>query len=109
MILAVVICGTLIGWRVYSAAAEATGNNNPLQLLSAFTPANLKQTNMQLNEMETLYSLIKDVNTSNIKTYSLQKVNGQQLLTNYTSYNGQSALIPFNDDFSQIESTLQSL
>jgi LCP family protein required for cell wall assembly len=84
--------------------------SNPLKIVSVVSSvgSNVK-TDLQLNEMETLYSLIKDVNASNIKTYSLQKINGQQLLTSYTSYSGQSALIPFNDDFSQIQNSVLSL
>jgi LCP family protein required for cell wall assembly len=84
--------------------------SNPLKIVSVVSSVgNNVKTNLQLNEMETLYSLVKDVNASNIKTYSLQKINGQQLLTGYTSYNGQSALIPPGGDFSQIETTLQNL
>jgi polyisoprenyl-teichoic acid--peptidoglycan teichoic acid transferase len=86
--------------------------SNPLKLVSLINALGSNvQTNMQLNEIETFYSLVKGVNELNIKTYSLQNINGQQLLNNYTSYNGQSALVPAAgaSDFRSIQTTIQNL
>jgi LCP family protein required for cell wall assembly len=52
-----VISGGWVGWKVYAAAANATGNNNPLQLLSVFTPTQLKESNGRVNVLVAGYSV----------------------------------------------------
>ena len=44
------------GWKFYSDIAKATGDKNPLQLLSVFTPADLKETNGRVNVLLAGYS-----------------------------------------------------
>lgn len=71
------------------------------------------KTNLQLNEIETLYTYMKKVNDNDIGSYNLNTLagNGTTMLKNYTSPNGQSALIPAAglDDFSDIQGQLTRL
>jgi len=86
--------------------------SSPLKIVSLVDAVGANvQTNMQLNEIETFYSLTKGVNSSAVQTYSLQNINGQQLLANYVAYNGQSALVPNTgvDNFSSIDGLIQQL
>ncbi len=78
--------------------ADAIGNN--------------VKTDLQLNEIETLYSLTKEINNQNIKSYNINSLlPGKNLLRGYAAPNGQDALIPSAgvDDFSQIQAALSSL
>jgi LCP family protein required for cell wall assembly len=85
---------------------------NPFKIgsLADSIGSNMK-TNLHVNEMETLYSLTKNINNSNIKTDSLNDINGQTLLIDYTTYDGQDALIPSAGigDYSQIQAAVQQL
>ena len=40
-----IVSASWVGWKLYRDTAKVTGNSNPLQLLSVFTPVQLKQTN----------------------------------------------------------------
>jgi hypothetical protein len=55
-----------------------------------------------------LYDLTKQVNSKNIKSLSLNDANGKNLLTSYTTADGESALIPAAgmDDFGDIQAFL---
>lgn len=63
------------------------------------------QTDFQLNELASLYYLMKDVKSSSIQSLSLNDADGKNLLANYTAGGGQSALIPAAgiDDYSDIQ------
>lgn len=63
------------------------------------------QTDFQLNELASLYYLMKDINSSNIQSLSLNDADGKNLLASYAAANGQSALIPAAgvDDYSDIK------
>ncbi len=84
---------------------------NPLKVSSLVDAVgkNVK-TDLQLNEIETLYSYMKKVNDNQIASYNINtlKGTGTTLLANYTSPNGESALIPAAglDDFSDIQTQL---
>lgn len=67
-------------------------------------------TNLTLGQMETLYSDYKD-SAAAVAQITLSNVNGQNLLTNYTSSDGQSALIPAAglDNFTAIQSALKAI
>jgi LCP family protein required for cell wall assembly len=69
------------------------------------------KTDMNLREIQTLYRKSKAVNNSNIKTITLNNVDGVNLLANYRTKSGQSALIPAEgvDNFSVIQTTLNKL
>ena len=61
--------------------------------------------------METIYSDTKGISDSNIKTVTLNNVNGQDLFSDYTASGGEDALVPAAglDDYSQIQSTIQGI
>lgn len=67
-------------------------------------------TDLSIGQMETLYNDYKKTSVSTTQV-TLNNVNGQNLLANYTSSNGQSALIPAAgiDNFTAIQTTLQSI
>lgn len=69
------------------------------------------RTNLQLNELEALYYHTKGLADSNIQSASINQLGGKQLLTNYTTPDGQSALVPMAglDDFSDIQAQIQKL
>lgn len=79
---------------------------NPAKLTSLFDAigGNVK-TDMSLPEVHRLYDLVKPISSKNIKSLSLSDANGKNLLTSYTTRDGESALIPAAgiDDFSDIQ------
>lgn len=86
--------------------------SNPIKV-SNFLNAigNNVQTDIKLNDIGSLYSDTKNLNNSNIKSYGLNEINGQELLTGYIAPDGEDALIPtagFNN-FSQIQAVIQQL
>ena len=68
-------------------------------------------TDLQLNELKSLYSLTKDLNDGNIASYNLNNLNNKQLLVNYTSPGGLSALAPADGvgNFTTIQSEVRKL
>lgn len=82
---------------------------NPAKLTSLFDAVggNVK-TDMTLSEVHRLYDLVKLINSKNIKSLSLSDANGKNLLTSYTTRDGESALIPAAgiDEFSAIQAFL---
>lgn len=68
---------------------------NPVKIskLASSVGDNVK-TDMQLGEMLSLYSATKSTSDSNIKSYNLNDINGNNLLDYYTSKDYQSTLIP---------------
>ncbi len=93
-------------------ASNASVIANPLKIgeLADSVGDNVK-TNMQINEMETLYSVMKDVNDNNIETITLNNIEGTNLLIDYRTLNGQSALIPALglNNFSAIDNAIDNL
>ncbi len=51
-------------------------------------------TDLEINELISLYHLMKKVDTKNIQSLSLNNAEGKNLLSNYTTGTGQSALAP---------------
>lgn len=94
--------------KVLSAGVLA----NPVALGNLFDSLgkNVK-TDMTLSEARRMYDLGKKINNENVTSASLNDVNGKNLLANYTSPTGQSALIPANglDNFSQIQAYITRL
>jgi len=79
---------------------------NPVALSNLFDSVGKNvSTDMTLSEARRLYDLGKKVDNANITSASLNSANGKNLLANYTSPSGQSALIPAAgiDDFTQIQ------
>lgn len=85
---------------------------NPVKLTNLFDAigSNVK-TDFKLSEVRRLYDLTKDINGNHIKSYSLNDADGVNLLKNYTTPDGQSALIPAAgiDDYSQIQIFIKRL
>jgi LCP family protein required for cell wall assembly len=85
---------------------------NPFKIasLSSSIGDNLK-TNMKTDDIETVYSITKKISSSNIKTVTLNQINGQTLLSGYTSYDGEDALIPSAGigDYTDIQAAIQQL
>ena len=88
--------------KVLSAGVLA----NPIALGNLFDSVGKNvQTDMTLSEARRLYDLGKLVDNASIQSEGLDNADGKNLLANYTSPGGQSALIPVAgvDDFSQIK------
>jgi LCP family protein required for cell wall assembly len=89
-----------------SKATTAGVIANPAKLTSLFDAigSNVK-TDFKLSEVHRLYDLSKLINANNIQSLSLDKANGKDLLTSYTTADGESALIPAAgvDDFNDIQ------
>jgi LCP family protein required for cell wall assembly len=85
---------------------------NPVALGNLFDSLGKNvSTDMTLSEARRLYDLGKKVDNGSITSASLNQANGQNLLSNYTSPTGQSALIPASglDNFSQIQAYITRL
>lgn len=63
------------------------------------------KTDFQMNELASLYYMMKKVDTNSIQSLSLNDADGKNLLSNYTAAGGQSALVPAAGptDYSQIQ------
>ncbi len=85
---------------------------NPVKLnnLMDALGSNIK-TDLELGEVRRLVDLGKKIGNSNIKSLSLNDANGKNLLASYTSFAGESALIPAAglDDFSDIQQFMKKI
>lgn len=99
---------------IKNKAAQASVIANPFKV-SALVDAvgNNVTSNLQLDEIETLYSYMKKVNDNNIASYNVNTLEGANttMLANYTSPDGESALIPAAglDDFSTIQAQIRRI
>jgi hypothetical protein len=87
---------------------------NPLKVVSLISAiGNNIKSNLQVNEIETLYTYMKKVDNSKIASYNINTLKGAgtTMLANYTSSNGQAALIPAAglDDFTDIQAQITKL
>lgn len=97
--------------------AKASDSNliaNPFKITKLVDAVgNNVKTNLQLNEIQTLYSYMKKVDDSKIASYNINNLGGAgtTMLANYTSPSGQSALTPALglDDFTDIQAQLLKL
>jgi len=82
-----------------SSLVDAVGNN--------------VKTNLQLNEIETLYTYMKKIDDNKIDSFNINTLKGKgtTMLQNYTAPDGQSALIPAAgvDDFSDIQAQIKKI
>lgn len=95
-------------------AAQSSVIANPFKVSSLVDAVgNNIKTNLQLNEIETLYTYMKKIDDTKIDSYNINtlKGSGTTMLQNYTSPDGQSALIPQAgiDDFSDIKTAINRL
>jgi LCP family protein required for cell wall assembly len=69
------------------------------------------RTNLQVNDLQSLYYYSKDISDSNIQSASINELGGKQLLMSFTTSSGQSALVPAAgvDDFSDIQAQIKKL
>ena len=71
------------------------------------------KTSLQLNEIETLFTYMKKIDDGKIDSYNINTLMGKDttMLTNYTSPDGQSALVPAAglDNFTDIQKQIQKL
>jgi LCP family protein required for cell wall assembly len=95
-----------------SKATSAGVVTNPIRLGSLFDSigGNVK-TNFTLGNVRRLYDITKELKGNNIQSIGLNDANGKNLLKNYRTPRGESALIPAAglDDFSDIQRYLQQL
>ena len=85
---------------------------NPVKVSSLLDAVgNNVKTDLSLGNVRRLSSLTKNIQNANIQSVSLNNVNGKNLLMNYRTYDGQSALIPAAglSDYSQIQTLLDTL
>jgi len=85
---------------------------NPLKIGKfADSIGNNVQTDLKINEMETLYTDTKKVSNPKIKRITFNNVNGQNLLSDYLTSDGQEALVPRDgiDNYTAIQSVINSL
>ncbi|MEJ0072488.1 MAG: LCP family protein [Candidatus Saccharibacteria bacterium] len=95
-------------------ASQSSVIANPFKVSSLVDAVgNNIKTNLQLNEIETLYSYMKKIDDNKIDSYNVNTLMGKNttMLANYTSPDGESALIPAAgiDDFSAIQAQIQKI
>lgn len=94
----------LLALKNKATSTSTLANPAKLTSLSNAIGGNVK-TDFKIDEVKRLYELTKKIESRNIKSLSLDKVNGKSLLASYRTPLGQSALIPAAglDDFSEIQ------
>lgn len=94
----------LIALKAKSISSSVIANPVKLNNLMDALGSNVT-TDLQLSEVRRLIDIGRKVDNSKIKSLSLNSVDGKNLLANYTSSSGQSALIPAAglDNFSDIK------
>jgi polyisoprenyl-teichoic acid--peptidoglycan teichoic acid transferase len=95
-------------------ASQASVIANPFKVADLFDAVgNNVATNLKIDEIETLYTYMKKINDNDIASYNVNTLKGGNttMLANYTSPDGESALIPAAglDDFSDIDAQIQKI
>ncbi|HUS26685.1 MAG TPA: LCP family protein [Nevskiaceae bacterium] len=100
----------LIGLKDKATSVSTLSNPAKLGELADSFGDNVK-TDMQLKEVRRLYSIIKKVKNSDIKSEGLNSANGKNLLGSYRTSSGQSALVPAAglDDYTEIQAFITQL
>ncbi|MEO7364270.1 MAG: LCP family protein [Candidatus Saccharimonadales bacterium] len=100
----------LLALKTKAVTAGVLSNPAKLSSLSDAIGRNVT-TDFSLSEVRRLYELVKNIDGGAIKSYSLNSVNGKNLLASYASPDGQSTLIPAAglDDYSDISNFLQRI
>ena len=76
-------------------AASASSILDPLTVIRlAKAVGNNVQTDLNIGQMETLYGYVQKISQRHVSQITLNDYNGQNLLMNYYTPNGQDALIP---------------
>ncbi|MDL2362829.1 MAG: LCP family protein [Patescibacteria group bacterium] len=94
----------LVALKTKAVTTGVLANPSKLSSLTDVLGKNVKS-DMQVSEVRRLYDLVKNINSANIRSLSLNNANGKNLLMSYTAPGGQSALAPAAglDDFSDIQ------
>lgn len=95
-------------------ASSSSVISNPFKVTSLIDAVgNNVKTNLQVNEIETLYTYMKKINDAQIDSYNVNSLMGGNttMLANYTAPDGEAALIPAAglDDFSAIKAQIIKL
>jgi LCP family protein required for cell wall assembly len=98
----------LTALKTKAVSAGVLANPAKLSNLSDAVGNNVK-TDFKLGEVRRLYDILKNINGGAIQSLSLNDADGVNLLSSYTSPQGQSALAPEAgvDDFSDIQSFIR--
>lgn len=97
---------------IRSKATSAGVLSNPIRLSKLFDSVGANvDTDMTLGNARRLYDVTKELKGSKIQSIGLNDVNGKNLLKNYRTPRGESALIPEAglDDFSDIQRFIQRI
>ncbi len=100
----------LIGLK--EKATSASTLSNPVKLSQLFDSfGNNLETDLKTGEVRRAYDLSKEIPTRTLKSVSLNKANGEDLLMSYRTRTGQSALVPKAgvDDYSVIQTFISGL
>jgi LCP family protein required for cell wall assembly len=93
-------------------ASSTSVITNPLKIADLVNAvgSNVK-TNLTIGDLETLYKDSRSIANANITNVTLNDYSGQDLLTDYTTADGEDALIPAAgfDNYSQIQTAIQNL
>lgn len=95
----------LVALKSKAVSSGVITNPSKLSSLSDVLGNNV-HSDLKIAEVKRMYELVKGIDSSNIRSLSLNSANGMNLLKGYTTKNGQSTLIPEAglDDFSDIQS-----
>jgi LCP family protein required for cell wall assembly len=83
----------LVALKSKVISAGVLSNPTKLSSLSDSIGGNVKS-NMTISEVRRMYDLFKNIDSNSIQSLSLVGASGKNLLSNYTTNDGQSALIP---------------
>ena len=100
----------LVALKTKATSSGVLANPIKLTQLMNAVGTNVK-TDFSPSEVHRLYDISKNISSGQIQSVSLNNVNGNDLLANYTTNSGESALIPAAglDDYSAIQAYLKKL
>lgn len=99
---------------VKDKASQSSVIANPFKVASVVDAVgNNVKTDLQVNEIETLYTYMKKIDNNKIDSFNINTLKGKNttMLANYTTPDGQSALIPQTgvDDYTDIQRQIQKI
>lgn len=102
----------LLGIR--EKALKSSTLSNPLKISNLVSAIGQNvTTDLQLKEIQTLYSYVKEIDVAKIDSYNINTLKGEDetMLANYTSPDGQSSLIPTAgvDDYTEIAAQIKRI
>lgn len=94
----------LVALKTKAVTTGVLANPSKLSSLTDVLGDNVKS-DMNISEVRRMYDLVKNIDSNNIRSLSLNSANGKNLLMSYNAPGGQSALAPAAglDDFSDIQ------